>query len=77
MPESTTLDQWRQAGTWLTLRGQRIFVRIEGKGPPLLVLHGFPTASYDYARLLPLLTDQYRVVLFDFLGFGFSDKPNP
>ncbi len=71
------LDQWRAGGEWLTLGGRRIFVRVQGEGIPLLVLHGFPTASYDYARLAPLLADRYRLILFDFLGFGFSDKPYP
>lgn len=68
---------WRASGEWITVQGQRIFTKSAGSGDPLLVLHGFPTASYDFARLLPLLTDRFQVVLFDFLGFGFSDKPRP
>jgi pimeloyl-ACP methyl ester carboxylesterase len=41
----------------------------------VLLLHAFPTASYDYARLAPLLSQRYRLILFDYPGFGFSDKP--
>ncbi len=44
--------------------------------PPLLVLHGFPTSSIDFAHVLPALRAGRRVVLFDFLGFGMSAKPD-
>lgn len=71
------LAQWRASGTLMELGGHRIFVREAGQGPPLVCLHGFPTASFDYARLMPLLLPHYRVVTLDFLGFGFSDKPRP
>ena len=70
------LAQWRASGTLMELGGHRIFVREAGQGPPLLCLHGFPTASFDFARLLPLLL-HYRLITLDFLGFGFSDKPRP
>lgn len=46
-----------------------------GDKPPLVVLHGYPTSSYDYARALPLLAEKHRVIVHDHLGFGFSDKP--
>lgn len=72
-----TPDRWRSSGTWLTINGQRIFVVEQGAGQPVLLLHGFPTSSYDYARLAPLLSPFYRLILPDFLGFGFSDKPRP
>jgi pimeloyl-ACP methyl ester carboxylesterase len=48
----------------------------EGTGPPLLVLHGFPTSSHDWVRVLDALARQRRVVLIDFLGFGLSAKPD-
>ncbi len=70
-----SLKNWQASGTYLNVNNQRIFVREEGQGPPLLCLHGFPTSSYDYARLAPLLRDQFHLVFFDFLGYGFSDKP--
>ena len=40
----------------------------------LVVLHGFPTSSYDWHAALPFLGER-RVVLFDFVGFGLSEKP--
>ena len=71
------LAQWRESGTQVEIGSHRIFVREVGQGPPLLCLHGFPTASFDYARLVPLLAPHYRLLTFDFLGYGFSDKPRP
>ena len=43
----------------------------------MLTLHAFPTSSYDYSRLVPLLAEHYQLILFDYPGFGFSDKPRP
>ena len=55
MPDTLSLDQWRASGDWFDFNGQRIFLTVQGDGVPLLALHGFPTASYDYARIAPLL----------------------
>jgi pimeloyl-ACP methyl ester carboxylesterase len=44
--------------------------------PPLLVLHGFPTCSFDWRLVLPALRAERDVVLLDFVGFGLSDKPD-
>ena len=43
---------------------------------PLLVLHGFPTSSFDYAAVLDRLRAGRRVVLFDMVGYGLSAKPD-
>jgi len=52
-----------------------IFVRASGSGPWLTLLHGFPTSSWDWARVARRLEPSFRVLAFDFLGFGNSDKP--
>src|SRR2546430_6388667 len=66
---------WHDSGRYLEAMGHRIFVRErDGDGVPLLLLHGFPSSSYDWSRLLQLLPGR-RCVCFDFLGFGLSDKP--
>jgi pimeloyl-ACP methyl ester carboxylesterase len=43
---------------------------------PLVVVHGFPTSSFDFAHLLEELSARRRVVLVDLPGFGLSDKPD-
>ena len=43
---------------------------------PLVIIHGFPTSSFDWAHLVDRLADRRRVVLLDLPGFGLSDKPN-
>lgn len=52
-----------------------IFTRRVGTGPSLTLLHGFPSSSYDWLRVLPALADAHALLLFDFLGFGASEKP--
>lgn len=48
-----------------------------GAGEPLLLIHGFPTASWDWAPIWPALSHRFRLVAMDMLGFGFSSKPRP
>jgi pimeloyl-ACP methyl ester carboxylesterase len=66
---------WRAAGDWISFDGLRLFIATHGNGKPVLVLHGFPTGSYDYSRVVPLLSSDFRFILFDYPGFGFSEKP--
>lgn len=48
----------------------------EGEGPVLWMLHGMPTWSYVYRKMIPLLVAAgYRCVAPDLMGFGLSDKP--
>lgn len=46
-----------------------------GEGPPVLLLHGFPTSSHLWRDLVPLLAPRFRVIAPDLLGYGWSDKP--
>lgn len=70
------LVAWRDRGRMLDVFGRRVFTREAGPpdAPALLVLHGFPTSSHDFGEALPQLAERHRVVLFDFLGFGLSEK---
>jgi pimeloyl-ACP methyl ester carboxylesterase len=69
------LDDWRAGGRYLDHGGHRIFYRDEGRGPAVLCIHGFPTASWDWHLVWPALVARHRVVAPDMLGFGFSSKP--
>lgn len=54
----------------------RIYARdYGGYGPALFLLHGFPDNMHLYDYLVPELCRHFRVILFDFLGWGRSDKP--
>lgn len=70
-------EAWRQTGTFTEIGGHQIFVR-EREGaadrPPLLFLHGYPSSSYDWREAFDRL-DGHRLLVFDFLGYGLSDKP--
>ncbi len=69
-------ERWRAAGEVVRFREREIFVRRRGgSGPALLLLHGFPSSSYDWRGLWAALEPDRAIVAFDFLGFGLSAKP--
>lgn len=72
-----SLADWRAAGRDFQFRGQRVFLRVDGPAgaPALLLIHGFPTASWDWCKLWPDLARTHRLVAADMLGLGFSAKP--
>ncbi|MGY4961851.1 alpha/beta fold hydrolase [Streptomyces sp. 900105245] len=77
-----TGDRWAAGGSRTTVDGRTgrhtLFVRQDGPadGPPVTLVHGFPTSSHDWSPTVPRLAAHgYRVTTFDLLGFGHSDKP--
>lgn len=59
-------------------RGHGIFTTEMGTGPLIVLVHGVyaGASSYEYRKLFPLLAARRRVVAFDLLGCGLSDRPN-
>jgi pimeloyl-ACP methyl ester carboxylesterase len=57
--------------------GVNVFYREAGPkdAPVVVLLHGFPTSSFQYRELIPRLADRYRVVAPDLPGFGFTEVP--
>ncbi|XP_028794862.1 uncharacterized protein LOC114750426, partial [Neltuma alba] len=49
----------------------------DADNPSVILVHGFPSQAYSYRKVLPVLTKDYHAMAFDWLGFGFSDKPQP
>ena len=60
-----------------TWRGAEIFATEAGSGSPVLLVHGLVpgSSSYEFRRLFPLLAQRHRVIAFDLLGAGLSDRP--
>ena len=79
-----TANDWKSKGEFITVNDRKLFVidtssffSTEDQVPSktMVVLHGYPTSSYDYYKVLPKLSKHYRVIIHEHLGFGFSDKP--
>ena len=79
-----TANDWKSKGGFITVNDRKLFIidtssffSSEDQVPSktMVVLHGYPTSSYDYYKVLPELSKHYRVIIHDHLGFGFSDKP--
>ena len=72
------LQQWMNKGEFLSLEGRQIFAIDEGGEnlPVIVLIHGFPTSSWDFADIWKTLATNNRLICLDMLGFGFSDKPD-
>ena len=73
--------EWQRRGARHDIGATSVFVVDEpaaraGVDAPILVLHGFPTCSFDWRAVLPVLAAKQRVVLPDMLGYGLSAKPD-
>ena len=70
--------QWKNEGEFIQVCGHRIFTKEAGDTtlPTLLLIHGFPTSSWDWQPIWNDLKQHFHLVALDMLGFGFSDKPN-
>mgnify|MGYP001282484890 CR=1 FL=1 len=62
---------------YLAIRGMRYHFLDEGRGEPLVMLHGNPTWSYYFRSLVYRFRSDYRVIVPDHFGCGLSDKPEP
>ena len=75
MPLSERVRAWADGGELVEIGGRSVFVRVrDGDGPPICLLHGYPSSSFDWRPAIDELPGR-RIVCFDFLGFGLSDKP--
>src|SRR5947209_3109810 len=59
---------------YVELNGIRVHYLDEGQGEVILCLHGEPTWSFLYRKMIPILSRNFRVIAMDFIGFGRSDK---
>ncbi len=74
---SPELQKWQSTGQHFDFNGHKIFYH-DSKGASdnvIIMIHGFPTSSWDWRHLWQAMKPDYRLVSLDMLGFGFSDKP--
>ncbi len=70
------LEAHRAAGRFITVDGLHTFVLEKGEGEPVLCLHGVPTSSYLYRKVIDeLAAHGLRGISFDLPGLGFTDRP--
>ena len=71
------IEQHRRAGRDFEAGGVRSFVREQGEGDPVVLMHGIPVSSFLYRKVLPLLAERgLRGVAFDLPGLGLAEKPD-
>ena len=73
-----TLMDWKQQGEYFQYQQHRVFFR-DSKSQSnevLVLIHGFPTSSWDWYAVWPELAKYYRLITLDLLGYGWSDKPS-
>jgi len=74
---SPVVEQHRAAGRTFEAGGVRSFVREQGDGPTVVLLHGVPASSFLYRRMMGALAARaLRAVAFDFPGLGLADRPH-
>ncbi len=66
----------RSSGRSFTADGLTSFVRSEGDGEPMVMMHGLPSSSYLYRKVIPALAARgFKALSFDLPGLGFADRP--
>ena len=61
---------------YIKVNGSRMHYVDEGKGDPVIFIHGNPTSSYLWRNIIPYVTDQHRAIAIDLIGMGQSAKPD-
>ncbi len=71
---SAGVQAWRDSGRFVDVGGRRIFVvERAGAGTPIVIVHGYPGSSHDFAEVVERL--DRPTISFDLLGYGLSEKP--
>ncbi len=75
----SAIQSWFSDGKIFEFRSKNIYYRqsLKHGKPAVLLIHGFPTSSYDFAPIWTEIAKKYTLITADMLGFGFSDKPSP
>lgn len=75
-----TAQEWKSYGEYVHINGHDLFVidtaDENSSKETIVIINGYPSTSYDYHKIIPILSEYYRIVIHDHFGFGFSDLPN-
>jgi pimeloyl-ACP methyl ester carboxylesterase len=78
-PVPQTVKDWVSEGKYLKFEGLDIFVHSSGRAPVkghgVLIVHGYPGSSWDFANVVPPVAKKTKIVVPDMIGFGQSDSP--
>ena len=70
------IEEWKAKGKYEDVYGHAVFnIHHQTDKPTIAFLHGYPSASYDYHKVLPSVENDFSYIIHDQLGFGLSDKP--
>jgi pimeloyl-ACP methyl ester carboxylesterase len=70
------LKDWKEQGQYIDYQGHKAFyLSLASNKPWLILVHGYPTASWDWADMWSGLAEHFSLLAMDMMGFGFSAKP--
>lgn len=75
LARSTAYDLARTQGHYVTVDGLQMFAITAGTGRDVVLIHGNPSNTYAWRKVITPLARHYRVHAIDLPGYGFSDKP--
>ncbi len=73
-----SIQDWKDKGSSIKVEGHSFFYvdsEPDSDKAVIVLIHGFPTSSWDWVKIWEGLSDNYRLIAMDMLGFGYSDKP--
>jgi len=68
------VEDWYKSGKFSNVLNLNVFFKREGAGQSLLCIHGFPSSSWDFEAIWPILSCKYDVLTSDLIGLGKSAK---
>lgn len=73
--EDLDLATVEKPGRLISVDGVELHYTETGQGPPILLIHGLNGCTFSFRHLAPLLSDGFRVLALDLMGFGYSERP--
>ena len=76
MNKADAITSWALKGQYAEIYKNKVFyIENRSEKPVIAFLHGYPSASFDYYKALPIIEKKFSYIIHDHLGFGLSAKP--